>query len=65
MLKSIRDCLFTTAMAMTPFFVSACGDDTSNSPQKFEIVVIPLLFFTISLAHSWLKARQPETQQAF
>ncbi|MDB5978733.1 MAG: hypothetical protein JWR07_5493, partial [Nevskia sp.] len=27
MLKSFRDSLLTTAMAMTPFLLTACGDD--------------------------------------
>ena len=65
MLKSFRDSLLTTAMAMTPFVLSGCGEDTNSGPQKFEIVAIPLLFFTISLGHSWLKNRRPATQQAF
>jgi hypothetical protein len=65
MLKSFLNSLLTTATAMTPFLLSACGDDSTNSPQKFEIVAIPLLFFTVSLAHSWLKSRQPSAQQAF
>jgi len=65
MLKSFRDSLLTTAMAMTPFLLTACGDEGENSPQKFEIVLLPLLFFTVSLAHSALKSRRPASQQAF
>lgn len=64
MLKSFRDSLLTTAMAMTPFLLSACGDDPDpNSKQKFEMVLIPLLFCTVSLVHSSLKSR-PKTSSA-
>jgi len=59
MLKAIRKSLFNTIIAMTPLLLSACGDD--NETQKFEIaVVLPLLFFTVSLAHQMLKARRLE-----
>jgi hypothetical protein len=58
MLKSFRDSLLTTAMATTPFLLTACGgDDGTDTNQKFEMVLLPLLFFTVSLAHSWFKNR--------
>ena len=58
MLKSFRDSLLTTAMAMTPFLLTACGgDDSTNTNQKFEIVLLPLLFFTVSVGHNWFKTR--------
>ncbi len=56
MLKAIRKSLFNTTIVMTPFLLSACGDD--NNTQKFEIaVVLPLLFFTVSLGHQMAKTR--------
>ena len=58
MLKSFRDSLLTTAMAMTPLLLTACGDSSNNPDQKFEIVAIPLLFCTVSLAHNWIKTRR-------
>ena len=58
MLKSFRDSLLTSAMAMTPFLLTACGgDDGTNTNQKFEIVLLPLLFFTVSVGHNWFKTR--------
>ena len=66
MLKSFRDSLLTTAMAMTPFLLTACGDDPNNKPiQKFEIVVLALLICTVSFAHNWFKARRTSNQPAF
>ena len=57
MLKAIRSSLFNTTIAMTPLLLSACGDDNSN--QKFEIaIILPLLFFTVSLAHQMTKPRR-------
>lgn len=63
MLKSFRDSLFTTAMAATPFLLSACGDDTTSGQSKFEIVVLALLCCTVSLGHSWLKTRRGAAPQ--
>ncbi|WP_029920668.1 hypothetical protein [Nevskia soli] len=64
MLKSFRDSLLTTAMAMTPFLLTACGDDKTNGQSKFEIVVLALLCCTVSLGHSWLKTRKIPAQPA-
>ena len=64
MLKSFRDSLLTTAMAMTPFLLTACGDDTTNGQSKFEIVVLVLSCSTVSVAHSWLKSRKAATPLA-
>lgn len=56
MLKSITNAVSRAALASAPFLLSACGDD-NDGPQKFEIVLIPLLFVTVSLAYDWLKTR--------
>ena len=56
MLKSIATAARRAALASTPFLLSACGED-NNGPQKFEIVLIPLLFVTVSLAYDWLNDR--------
>jgi hypothetical protein len=56
MLKSIAIATQRAALASAPLLLSACGDD-NNGPQKFEIVLIPLLFVTVSLAYDWLKSR--------
>jgi hypothetical protein len=59
MLKSFRDSLITSAMFMTPFLLCACGNDPNDQgKQKFEMVLLPLLFFTVSLAHNWAKTRR-------
>jgi hypothetical protein len=63
MLKAIRKSLFNTTVVMTPFLLSACGEDP-NTPQKFEILLLPALFFTVSLAHNWLKSRSPSNPHA-
>lgn len=58
MIMSIRNRLMTTAMAMTPFLLSACGDENNNpSGPHFEIVAIPVLLYTALLAHDWLRQR--------
>ena len=58
MLKSFRDSLLTTAMAMTPFLLVACGDDGSDTgKQRFEMVVLSLLFMTVSFAANLAKNR--------
>ncbi len=64
MLKSFRDSLFTTAMAMTPLLLSACGEDGKDGQSKFEIVVLALLCCTVSLGHSWLKTRKTAARLA-
>jgi hypothetical protein len=56
MLKSIAIAAQRAALASAPCLLSACGDD-GEGPQKFEIVLIPLLFVTVSLAYDWLKSR--------
>lgn len=58
MLHTLRNSLKATAMAATPFLLAACGEDTNSPQQKFEILWLPLLFFTVSLAHDWLKERR-------
>ena len=58
MLKAIRKSLFNTTVAMTPLLLTACGGDDTDT-QKFEVtVLLPLLFFTVSLAHQTLKTRR-------
>jgi len=58
MLKSIRSSLLTTAMAMTPFLLSACDDNPDPNPKTMlSLMLLPLLFFTISLASDQLKRR--------
>jgi hypothetical protein len=58
MLTSVRNHLMTTAMAMTPFLLSACGDEGNDpSGPNFEIVAIPVLLYTALLAHDWLRRR--------
>ncbi len=57
MLTSIRRSLSTTALAMTPFLLTACGDDGKDGQTRFEIVILAaLLCCTVSLAKSWLKS---------
>jgi hypothetical protein len=63
MLKSFRDTLLTTAMATTPFLLTACGDDPKSGQTKFEVVVLVLLCYTMSAARSWLKTRRIDTAQ--
>ena len=59
MLKSFRDSLLTTTIAMAPFLLTACGGDgTDNGKQNFEIVVLPLLFMTVSLISNLSKSRK-------
>jgi hypothetical protein len=58
MLRSLRNSLYTTAVMATPFLLSACGDDSNSPQQKFEIVLLPLLFFTVSLAQGYLQERR-------
>lgn len=57
--KSIRNRLMTTAMAMTPFLLGACGesDGTNNGPGQFEIFLVPALIYVASVAHARLRKR--------
>jgi len=63
MLKSLRSSLMTTTMAMTPFLLTACGDDGKDGQTRFEIVILAaLLCCTVSLAHGWLKSETRRLQ---
>lgn len=61
MLKSIRASLLNTALALTPFLLTACGDDP-NTPQKFESVLIPVMFILVT-AFILLRQRQVSGQR--
>jgi hypothetical protein len=43
MLKSIRNSLTTTVMAMTPFLLTACGDDPNNDHKSKTLVILGVL----------------------
>lgn len=62
MINSFRSSLSAATVAMTPFLLTACGDDGQNGQTKFEIVVLALLLCTISVAHSWLR-KSPGVQE--
>ena len=59
MLASIRRSLSATFLAMSPFLLSACGDDTSNNKKvAVSLLFAALAFCTVSLAASLGKVRQ-------
>lgn len=62
MLKSFYNRLTAIAVAMTPLLLSACDSSNNNNsgPTNFEIMLIPPLLYTASLAHSWLRRRLGE-----
>jgi hypothetical protein len=58
MLASIRNSFYTTVILMTPFLLTACGDDDKTSGgHKFEILLLPVMLFVISVIHNWNKTR--------
>jgi hypothetical protein len=58
MLTSLRRSLMNTAMVSLPLMLSACGGgDDSNSPQRFEIVILSGLLMTIFVATELFKSR--------
>ena len=61
MLKSIRVSLLNTTLMLTPFLLSACGDDP-NTQQKFETVLIPAMFILVT-AFTLLRKRPASWQQ--
>jgi hypothetical protein len=63
MRESFRHKLLLTTMAATPFLLAACGDNTNTGGGgKFEIVVLPALLCTVSLAHDWLRKRSAKNK---
>lgn len=51
MLKSLRASLYTTAVAMTPFLLAACGDDGSNDKKASALLMtLALLTFAATMA---------------
>ncbi len=58
MLASIRNSFYTTAVAMTPFLLTACGDDDkTKGGTNFEILLLPALLFVVTMIHNWNKTR--------
>jgi len=64
MLRSIRSSLLTTVVAITPFVLAACDDNPTPDPKdSLKLLLLPLLFFTVSLASAQLRRRaQPRVQ---
>lgn len=63
MLKLIRNSLTTTALAMTPFLLSACGPDDGNN-KRTAVALTALLFFIVSMAVGHLKASRAASGHA-
>jgi hypothetical protein len=63
MIKQIRNSLYATTLAMTPFLLSGCGpDDGSN--KRTAIAVTALLFFIVSMAVAQLNASRAASARA-
>ncbi len=58
MLKSVRNAVTTTAMAMAPFVLTACGDDSSGQHKNAAIAVVAFLSFVFTMIGDQFKARQ-------
>jgi hypothetical protein len=63
MLTSIRRSLSTTALAMTPFLLSACGGDDPNT-KRVAVVLLVALCFTVSLAADLLRTAHASRRSA-
>lgn len=53
MFGKLKNSAYTALLATTPFLLSACNSPKDTTTQKMEIVLIPLLFMTVSLIHDW------------
>jgi hypothetical protein len=59
MLKSFRNSVLSTATTIMPLLLTACGDDP-DPPSKtslLALLMLPLLFFTVSLASEQIRQR--------
>jgi len=63
MLISIRRSLSTTALAMTPFLLSACGGDDPNT-KKVAVALAVAVCFTVSLAADLLRTARTARHSA-
>jgi len=63
MIKQIRNSLYTTTLAMTPFLLSGCGPDDGND-KRVAVAVTTLLFFIVSMAVGQIKASRAASVRA-
>ncbi|HZR35725.1 MAG TPA: hypothetical protein VFA75_10145 [Nevskia sp.] len=63
MLTSIRRSLSISALAATPFLLTACGGEDSNT-KKVAVALVLAVCFTVSLAADLLKSSHPSGRAA-
>jgi hypothetical protein len=63
MIKRIRDSLYTTTLAMTPFLLSGCGPDDGTN-KRVAVAATTLLCFIFAAAFGQLKAGRAASGRA-
>ena len=64
MIKQIRNSLYTTALAMTPFLLSGCGPDNEGGNKRVAIAIAGVLFLIVSMAVGQYKTARAASMHA-